>query len=282
MAWGAARSIRQPVERLTAAAERLGEGALDDPIAGAGHDEIGRLAQALERLRATLRDDERRSLLLRRILSVQEDERRRIARELHDETTQQLTALALQLDMAATHAPDAATLKPARQLVNTMIDGLHRVIYDLRPSVLDDLGLVSALRSYARANLEARGIAVHYELPDEMPVLAPEATTAVYRVAQEALTNVARHAGAEAVQIACSAADGILTIEIEDDGAGFDPASMSNPRRDGRGLGLLGMRERLALLGGRLEIDAAPGAGTRVTITVPLTDAVLPRAEASA
>jgi signal transduction histidine kinase len=282
MAWGAARSIRQPVERLTSAAERLTHGALEEPITAQGEDEIARLGHALEHLRRALQDDERRSVLLRRVLSVQEDERRRIARELHDETTQQLTALALKMDTASRDPSVATALGPARQIVNTLIDGLHRVIYDLRPSVLDDLGLLPAIRTYARTHLEPRGVSVHCEFPDDLPDLAPDATTAVYRVVQEALTNVMRHAGAEAVQVACAVAGDTLVIEVEDDGAGFDPRSVSNPRKSGQGLGLLGMRERMALLGGRVEIDAAPGSGTRVTVSLPLTSAVLARAEVPA
>jgi signal transduction histidine kinase len=280
MAWGAARSIRQPVVRLTEAAERLAQGHLETPIGTAGEDEIGRLSHALETLRQALQDDERRSLLLRRVLSVQEDERRRIARELHDQTTQQLTVLGLQLDAAARDTA-AANLGPSRELVNTMIDDLHRLIYDLRPSILDDLGLLAAIRSFARTHLEPKGITVHCEFPDAIPELDPDATTAVYRVIQEALTNVMRHARADAVQLACAVSEGALTIEVEDDGVGFDPGRMSSPRLTGEGLGLLGMRERLALLGGRLVIDAAPGSGTRVLVSVPIGPAARSRLEAA-
>jgi signal transduction histidine kinase len=282
MAWGAARSIRQPVERLTDAAEQLAAGRLDRPIVPAGPDEIGRLSEALERLRQALQADERRSRLLRRVLSAQEDERRRIARELHDETTQQLTALGIQLDMAAHEGVTRPSLLPARDLVNTMIDGLHRVIYDLRPSMLDDLGLLPAIREYARVHLQAKGIVVHCECADTPPPLGADAQTAVYRVVQEALTNVMRHAHAEAVQIACSVSSDALTIEVEDDGVGFDPERVSQPRSTGEGLGLLGMRERLALLGGTITIDAAPGSGTRVTVSVPLRATMTSREEVPA
>ena len=271
MAWGTARSIRQPVERLTRAAERLTHGGLETPIAGAGEDEIGRLAQALEALRRALQQDERRGLLLRRVLAVQEDERRRIARELHDQTTQELTALALQLDAAArSGGASAADLTSTRERVSGMIDEVHRLIHDLRPSMLDDLGLLPAIHWFATTHLSPHGIDVHVEMPDEAPAFDPVAATAVYRVVQEAITNVVRHANAEAVQVACSLSDATLTIEVEDDGRGFDPAAMSRPRQTGEGLGLLGMRERLALVGGRLTIDAAPGSGTRVVIEAPM------------
>ena len=106
--------------------------------------------------------------------------------------------------------------------------------------------------------------------------------TAVYRVVQEALTNVVRHADAEAVQIACTVTGDSMTIEVEDDGVGFDPDRVSRPRSTGEGLGLLGMRERLALLGGTIDIDATPGSGTRVTVSVPLRATMAPPREVSA
>jgi signal transduction histidine kinase len=268
-----ARSIRRPVVAMTTAAERLAEGQFAQPIPPAGDDEIGRLALALEQLRRALEGDERRSLLLRRVIAAQEEERRRIARELHDETTQQLTALALTLDTAATAHPDAAnTLSSARTLVQSMIEDLHRVIYDLRPSVLDDLGLLPAIRSYANTHLASRGVKIHCEFPDTIPALSRDATTALYRVTQEALTNVLRHAKAETVFIGCTVTNDRLRVEVEDDGEGFEPDRMTRPRDTGEGLGLLGMRERLALVGGTCDIDSEPGAGTRVVTELPLRD----------
>jgi signal transduction histidine kinase len=271
IARGAARSIRKPVVAMTAAAERLAHGRLVEPIAQAGEDEIGRLSVALEKLRQALEGDERRSLLLKRVLSAQEEERRRIARELHDETTQQLTALGLQLEMAAqAHPPAAGSLDGARTLVASMVDDLHRVIYDLRPSMLDDLGLLPAIRWYADRHLAAHGISVHYECPDTMPALPPEARTALYRAAQEAIANIERHARADSVLLECTVTPETVTIEIEDNGIGFDPARVQRPRESGEGLGLLGMRERLALIGGRCIVESEPGGGTHVTIALPL------------
>jgi signal transduction histidine kinase len=303
-AWGAARSIRQPVVRLTRDAERLASGDWRDPIPPAGVDEIGRLAQALEHMRGALArafhdvstvnaelerrvadrtrelselyaalrlKDERRGQLLKRVIAAQEEERRRIARELHDETSQQLTALAMQIDMTAAANPTVAPkLAAPRALVSRMIDDLHRVIYDLRPSMLDDLGLLPAIRWYADRHLAAKGIKVQCEFPDTVPPLAPEARTALYRVVQEALTNIERHAMAETVLIACTVTDRDIAIEIEDDGAGFDPATMTEPRDTGQGLGLLGMRERMMLLGGQWTVDSEPGKGTRIEVKIPV------------
>ena len=271
VALAAARSIRQPVLTMTAAAERLAQGDYAGAIPAAGEDEIGRLALALEKLRTALEGDERRSLLLKRVISAQEEERRRIARELHDQTAQQLAALSMQLESIATaHPASASLLARSHALVRATIDDLHKVIHNLRPSVLDDLGLLVAIRSYAETRLAPAGIEVHCEFPDTLPELSHEATIALYRVVHEALTNVARHAAAESVLIGCMVTTDRLVLEIEDDGAGFEPARLAKPRESGEGLGLLGMRERLALLGGRVDIESEPGHGTRVVIVLPL------------
>lgn len=267
----AARSIREPVLTMTAAAEALARGDYARAIPPAGADEIGRLAAALEQLRRTLEQDELRSLLLKRIISAQEEERRRIARELHDQTAQQLTALSMQIESASAARPDVAmALTGTQGLVRAAIDDLHRVIHDLRPALLDDLGLLPAIGAYAQAHLAPLGIDVHCEFPEALPDLSREATIALYRVVQEALTNVARHAGAQAVLLACTVSDDQIGFDIEDDGSGFEPSLMERPRATGEGLGLLGMRERIALLGGRVEIDSEPGRGTRVVALLPL------------
>jgi signal transduction histidine kinase len=271
VARAAATSIRRPVLAMTAVAERLACGDHADPIAAAGEDEIGRLAVALEELRKGLERDQRRSLLLKRVISAQEEERRRIARELHDQTAQQLSALAMQLDaVSQAHPAVQPSLAHTQSLVVAAIDNLHEVIYGLRPAMLDDLGLLPAIRSHAEMRLGARGMQIHCEFPAIMPNLPPEAATTLYRVAQEALTNVERHARAEAVMIGCTVTGESIIMEIEDDGAGFDPAQMAQPRESGQGLGLLGMRERLALMGGELVIESEPGHGTRVVATLPL------------
>jgi signal transduction histidine kinase len=276
LASGAAQSVRRPIVRLTADAKRLASGDLKEPIAAAGIDEIGQLSQALEQMRQAQVQDELLGRLLRKVIAAQEEERKRVARELHDETLQQLTALGMQLDLIG----GAGRTLPARTLVGRIVDDLHRVIHDLRPSILDDLGLLPAIRWYAE-RLTSRGVAVQFEFPETPLDLTPEARITVYRVVQEALTNVERHAHAETVLVACNVSDTELSIEVEDDGAGFDPEEMRHPRENGQGLGLLGMRERLALLGGTCTIESQPGQGTRVLISLPLAHA-LPRAREGA
>jgi signal transduction histidine kinase len=275
LAWGAAQSVRRPILRLTADAQRLANGDLKRPIAPEGFDEIGQLAAALEQMRKALAQDELLGRLLRKVIAAQEEERKRLARELHDETLQQLTALGMQLDLiggSQKPAEPPGRLAEARNLVGQMVDDLHRVIYDLRPSILDDLGLLPAIHWYAE-RLSSRGVAVQFEFPEAPLDLTPEARIAVYRVVQEALSNVERHAHAETVLVACNVSPTELSIEIEDDGIGFDPEEMRQPRESGQGLGLLGMRERLALLGGTCSVESHVGQGTRVVIRLPLVSA---------
>jgi len=261
-AWGAAHSVTEPVAVLTEAAGRIASGDLDRPVPSVGQDEVGQLGAALEQMRAALRRDRSRGKLLERVIAAQEDERRRIARELHDETCQTLAALAL--------AVRGGREAEAEALTGRALDGVRSLIYDLRPGVLDDLGLTAAIRWLADRHLGSRGIAVRCEIEEPPGRLRPEVETALFRAVQEALVNVARHAQAETVLIQVGPEAGKLRIEVEDDGQGFDPQAVASPSPDGRGLGLLGMRERLALVGGRADVDSAPGNGTRIVLEAPL------------
>ncbi len=305
-AWGAARSVTQPVAVLTDHAESIAAGALDQPIPHLGEDEVGRLGKSLERMRQNLRRliaeigeanaklearvaertaalneanerlrerEEARAQLLRKVISVQEDERKRIARELHDETSQGLAVLAMGLEAAqdALRAGKVPRLDEVKAVAVRTLEDVHRLILDLRPSVLDDLGLLSAIRWYADRQLVTRGISVRYEF-GEVRRLAPEIETALFRVCQEAMTNVARHAQATAVLIQVGVEGGEVVIDIEDDGRGFDPVAAA--KREGRRpWGLLGIGERAEILGGTARIDSAPGKGTRVAVRIPLLPA---------
>lgn len=305
-AWGAARSIRKPLAVLTNAAERIASGEMAEPIPPLGEDEVGRLGRSFEGMRVALKEsmeavaranlelerrveertreierlyrelrerEEGRGHLLRKVISAQEEERKRIARELHDDTSQALTALAMRIETALATLPAGVSperLEEARTLALRTLEGLHRLIFDLRPSVLDDLGLLSAIRWFAERHLESLGIAVRCEFSEPQWHLPAQVETALFRVVQEAITNIARHAEAETVLIQCARREGFLTIEIEDDGKGFDPSALGGAVAAGRGLGLLGIRERVELLGGTVEIESGPGQGTRIALTVPL------------
>lgn len=208
---------------------------------------------------------------LRRVVAAQEHERRRLARELHDETGQALTSVLLGL-RALEEADDASTLRAAalelRQLVVETLQDVRRLAVELRPKALDDFGLVPALERLTQTFAEQTGIAVDLEsaLPAER--LPAEVETALYRIVQESLTNVVKHARARGVSILLARRRSSVAAVIEDDGQGFDPAAP--PSGEG-GAGLVGMRERLALLDGTLAVESSPGAGTTLVVEVPLS-----------
>ncbi len=205
---------------------------------------------------------------LRRVLGGQELERRRLARELHDETGQALTSILLGLK-SVEEAKDADALRAAaanlRQLVVATLQDVRRLAVELRPKALDDFGLVPALERLAETFREHTGIDVQLEATLGVDRLPEELETTLYRLIQEALTNVVKHAQAHTVSILLVRRDGSVSALIEDDGRGFDP---SRVRDDA--LGLVGMRERVALLGGRLTVEAPSGAGTTLAVEVPI------------
>lgn len=197
-----------------------------------------------------------------RLLTVQEDERRRIARELHDGVGQLLTALSLRLE-AAKLTTGSEVLDEARHLATDALGETRRLANRLRPARLDQVGLVAALRDLS----EHAGVAVELDVAPSVDDrrLDPAATAEAYRVVQEALSNVARHAGVDRARLVLDVAEPWLRIRVVDAGCGFDVAAVA-----GAGLGLVGMEERALLLGGRLVIEAGPGRGTTVELLVPL------------
>ncbi len=205
---------------------------------------------------------------LRRAVQAQEAERRRLARELHDETGQALTSILLGLT-AVERAESAEEAHVAagelRELVVETLQSVRRLAVELRPSALDDFGLEPALRRLGQTVKESGALDVQVETRLGSERLLPEVETAVYRIVQEALTNVVKHAAAERVSIVVTRMPERLTVMIEDDGSGFDPAA-----RPGEGLGLLGMRERVQLLDGSLAIETQRGSGTTLIIELPL------------
>jgi signal transduction histidine kinase len=205
---------------------------------------------------------------VRRVVAAQELERKRLARELHDETGQALTSILLGMKALEDAVPtDEARAAAAslRELVVSTLQSVRRLAVELRPAALDDFGLVPAVERLAETFGEQTGTAVDLEaqLGDER--LPGELETALYRIVQEALTNVVKHAGARRVSILLTRKDGSVAAIIEDDGVGFDPEADV-----GEGLGLAGMRERVGLVGGRLTIESAGGAGTTLVAEVPL------------
>jgi signal transduction histidine kinase len=201
-------------------------------------------------------------------VTAQEAERRRLALELHDETGQALTSILLGLrsvEEAGSEEAMRRAVGEVRALVRSTLQDVRQLAVDLRPSALDDFGLVPALERLIASFTEQTSIAVDFQamLPERLP---SEIETALYRIVQESLTNVVKHARAGRVSIVIRRKENAVSVVLEDDGVGFDPTTA---REDG--LGLVGMRERLALLGGRLDIESRPGAGTTFVAEVPLT-----------
>lgn len=294
VAWITTRHVVKPTEQLSSAAGRMASGDLTSPIGVRADDEIGLLAENLEAMREQLKaareaSDRMQSELERRVadrtarlnqllgqtIDAQEAERLRLARELHDETAQSLAALAIALDRArdqlgGSPATTRDHIAEARATAARLLAETRRLIAGLRPAALDDLGLVPAIRSYAETTLTPNGIAVTIE-STTLPRLDGPIEVAVFRIIQEALTNIARHAQARNARIELSTAPGRITVTIDDDGVGFDVDRGLGPRSTAdASFGLLGMQERVRLLGGDIAITSGPDAGTRIVVRIPV------------
>jgi signal transduction histidine kinase len=224
------------------------------------------------RLQEAERREALRGELLRQVVAAQEAERQRIARELHDETGQSLTALGLGLRGIATHLRTdvdkaAHNLRQLEGMAAQALDELRRLIDDLRPSHLDDLGLPAALRWYASEVESRSGLSIHVDAPTGPCVLPLQIKTALFRVAQEALTNIIKHANAQNAWIKVQRGDWDVWLDVWDDGKGFDQSKIGSNNRPA--WGLLGMRERVSLCGGQFSLETAPGEGTKISVAVP-------------
>ncbi len=224
-----------------------------------------------------VRKEELRSQLLDKIIGAQEEERKRIARELHDETSQALTSLLVTLRVME-ESPDQEQVRPrareARELAASTLAAVHGLARELRPSALDHLGLGPALEHYAREYAVRHRLEIDCQLTGvEGLRLSPQVETTIYRIVQEALTNVARHADARRVAVLLERRRDRVVGIVEDDGCGFDPSCFETEGNEG--LGLFGMRERAALVGGTLSIESVAGVGTTVFVEVPLAMGVV-------
>jgi two-component system, NarL family, sensor kinase len=245
------------------------------------HDIVDRVRQIThenERLFQRLIEGERRFRgLAKAVWKVQEDERRRLARELHDGLGQTLTALTNQLERLQQkldgRAPDdvAARLADSVEMARLALNESRELSRLIRPPVLDDLGLASALSWLARTLEQRAGLHVELSLTGIEDRLDPELETLVFRIVQEALTNVLRHAGADSARVAVARSAGLLVLRVSDSGRGFDTQGALGGAATGSGL--RGMRDRLELFGGKLEIISAAGQGTLVSAAIPLLEA---------
>ncbi len=210
--------------------------------------------------------------LSRRLVEVQEQERFHIARELHDEAGQGLASVMVGLRMIERDSADPAAViarcQEVKQIADEVLENLHRLSMDLRPAALDHLGLVAALRQHAEMVSDLHKLPVQFAVVGSIERLPGESETAIYRIVQEALTNIVRHASATRVDILLERRDGTLVVVVEDNGVGIDPTQVQPDQ-----LGVVGMRERAEMLGGTITIESAPGKGTTIFLEVPCPSA---------
>lgn len=227
---------------------------------------IGELLNELQAQNARLR------MLTKRSIYAQEEERLRVARWLHDDTGQALSTLILRLERLEQTLPaeQREQLSSATELASHTLHELRGLIAGLRPSILDDLGLGPAIRWYARQQLESAGILVEIDIPHESITIAPDVSIAFFRIAQEAITNVVRHARAQRVTICLQEQNGKLCLRIQDDGVGFLPSAGEFEHAARRRWGLLGIRERAAMIGAEIRVESETDEGTRIEVSVAL------------
>jgi two-component system, NarL family, sensor histidine kinase UhpB len=261
-----------PLTRLRETMRRVqvGDMGIRAPITGQDPD-ADQLATAFNKMLETL--DEVAKSRAGQILSAQEQERKRIARELHDETSQVLTSLLISLallEQAIDGEEARRRVEDTRALVHQTLRAVRNLSIDLRPSALDDLGLLPALRWYIKQYQQTCGVEVDFTATGLKQRLPAEVETALYRVIQESLTNTAKHARARRAWVAVSEEPGRVTAHVQDDGQGFDAAAVLRSPWQDRGLGIAGMQERAMLLDGTVRIESQPGHGTNIDVTIPL------------
>lgn len=274
-----ARRLTRPIRELAEVAGAMTQGDMSRRAQVSSGDELGQLAvtfndmsdHVAELVQELRRKEEIRTLLLQKVIGAQEEERKRISRELHDQTGQTLTSLMMGLKCLEENCPSGnrCHLDELRNNVRQTLDNLHRLSLELRPTLLDDMGLAAAIGRYVQQWRELHRMDVEMHLRWDCPDrLAHEVEVAVYRIVQEALTNVAKHANAAHVSVVLACEDNRLSVVVEDDGIGFD---MNGTAKDAGGrLGLFGMEERAQLVGGSLTVEASPGQGTAVYLRVPV------------
>jgi signal transduction histidine kinase len=270
--------ITRPIQQLAQAAQAVGRGDLGQRVPRWANDEVGDLAEAFNAMTGALSQAEAeraereqlRARYVSGVIAAQEEERKRIARELHDSTSQSLTSLLVGMRALTDYCDSPAIRERAealRQVAVRTLDDVHSLALQLRPSVLDDLGLAAALERYVAECRHHYALSIDLALRGLGERLPVEVETALYRIVQEGLTNVARHAQAATASVLVERRNGAVRAIIEDDGRGFDPAQV------GDRLGLYGIRERAELLGGALVVESEPGRGASLFVEIPVAEA---------
>ncbi len=267
--------LTRPLSRLAEAARAVGRGELSQRVDVGDESEVGQVAVAFNAMTEKLQEKEaERRQLLAKVMAAHEDERKRIARELHDEAGQALTSLLLGLKHLEDGSMDSSNKAKAaelRSLTARTLDLMRDMALELRPSTLDHLGLVAALERYVAEYGRKHGLEADFDAGGlDGARLGPQTETALYRIAQEALTNVVRHARARGVSVLLESRSSRAILIVEDDGVGFNVEAVRHFRTAAGNLGIRGMEERALLVGGRLTIESKPGNGTAVFVEVPL------------
>lgn len=277
------RAAFEPIDSLERVAEAVHRGDLSaraEPITF-GDPQLARLAETFnDTLGRLQQDQEQLRRLAVQVIGAQEDERKRIARELHDDTAQILFAQLLSIAAMKSAPPEAVSrqVDQLEQMTVEAIEGVRRLALELRPPALDDLGLREALEGLTQRFSEQMGIPVEFRTSGLRERLDPAVELVLYRVAQEALTNAAKHARAQVVSVFIERTDDGVTLDVQDDGIGFAKDLSSIDERRGLGLGLFGMEERVMLVGGTLRISrVAEAGGTRIRATIPLDAELAPK-----
>ena len=283
-------TLTKPILTLVHAAQAVGNGDFQQRVRPRANDEIGQLCKAFNVMTENLeksrsentklweelkQKEQMRAQLLEQLIAAQEEERKRIARELHDQTSQSLTSLLVGLKVIETTDSLANVQKlvpELRSVVAAILDEVHNLALELRPSILDDLGLVTALQRYVEEFARKFNITVDYHTVGfEDNRLPPQTEITLYRIIQEALTNVAKHAHPNNVSLLLEYRGKKMLAIVEDDGQGFDVAPVMNSGMKEK-LGLYSMQERAELIGGKFTIESQPGMGTTVFVVVPLEE----------
>lgn len=303
LAWGTSYQVVRPLTRLTENARRIAGGDLGSAVIPGGQDEIRRLGESFETMRARLEESQRqlaiwsseledrvrdrtaqleqrnreREVLLGKVMTAQEEERKRIARDLHDQVGQALTSLTMRLGSAETalgeRDPETAEqLAVLRQAASDTIEEVRRLIGDLRPSILDDMGLAAAVGWYLESHLERAGVNTSLEVTGFNGKLPARVEITAFRVVQEAVNNIMKHASARNATVTLVRTDADVEGEVRDDGSGFDVSLVVPALAGNRAVGLLGMRERVNLIGGSMRIQSESGEGTVVSFRIPLDE----------
>lgn len=274
------KSALRPLNELSTSVDRVQKdhSQIDPQLLQPTDPEIYHLASTLDSLVRQLNErNQELQALSEHAINALEEERRRIALTLHDDTGQALSMLIINLERLEHQIPDGETgikekLEATRQLAQQSLSNLRMIVYGLRPTILDDLGLVPAIRWYARTNLEEAGIMVEIHANGEVEPLSPQLKSTLFRIAQEAINNIVKHSKAQQVEIKLSQRENNIQLEVQDDGEGFDLTIVRQEALRLQHLGLLGIQERAELAGGDVQLRSEPGSGTRILVTVPFSD----------